>query len=252
MHCAFHPSNAATSNCAGCNRALCPSCDHRIKGYPHCEDCIVRGVDLMRRVASGQQIQALSGAPPVRVESHPVRATLCAVIPGLGAVYNRQNFKAVFHFLGVVGLSQLAAAADIELFGIGAAVFYLYSMIDANRTARAIAQGVDPREDEVRLRWMFSKYRGAWGVALLGGAALIAASTLIALPLGLRPAHLWALVLFATGLYLIASYFRTSKVEYDAGETVPRVPRSVVSTALPPVDDFTGASSQTASRRERR
>jgi len=203
-------------------------------------------------MSSGPSIQALS-APPARVESHPLRATLCAIIPGLGAVYNRQNFKAVFHFLGVVGLSQLAAAADIELFGIGAAVFYLYSLIDANRTARAIGEGMDPREDEVKLRWMFSKYRAAWGVALLGSAALIAGSTLIALPLGLRPAHLWALVLFATGLYLIASYFRTPRAEYDAGDTIPRVPRSVVSSALPPVEgDLTGTHSQTALRRDRR
>jgi hypothetical protein len=247
--------NAATANCAGCNRPLCPSCDHRIKGYPHCEDCIVRGVDLMRRAASGSWSPAQSapvGLAP-RGESHPGRATLCALIPGLGAVYNRQNFKAIFHFLGVVGLSQLAGAADIEFFGVGAAVFYLYTLIDANRTARAVAAGVDPREDEVRLRWMFSKHRGAWGAAFVGAAALVAISSIVALPLGLTPARMWALALFATGLYLIATYFRQSKADFAQGATVPPVPRSVVSTVLPPLgDDLSSAHSQAMSRRDGR
>jgi hypothetical protein len=253
MHCAFHPMNAATANCAGCNRPLCPNCDHRIKGYPHCEDCIVRGVDLMRRAANGSLTPAPLVMQGVKSKSRHWKATLCALVPGLGAVYNRQNFKALFHFVGVVGLAQLAAAADIELFGVGAAVFYLFTLIDANRTAKSIAAGADPREDEVRLRWMFSKHRGTWGVALLGSAALIAISSLIALPLGLRPAHLWAVVLFATGLYFISSYFRTPKESYDPGATIPPVPRSVVSTALPALgEELSIAQSQSASRQDRR
>ena len=253
MHCAFHPMNAATANCAGCNRPLCPNCDHRIKGYPHCEDCIVRGVDIMRRSASAAGVPAPMVMPGAKRTSRSWKATICALVPGLGAVYNRQNFKAFFHFVGVVGLAQIAAAADIELFGVGSAVFYLYTLIDANRTARAIAAGMDPREDEIRLRWMFSKYRGSWGVALLGAAALVAISSLIALPLGLRPAHLWAIVLFATGLYLIGSYFRSSKPEYDQATTVPPVPRSVVSTALPALgEELSVVQSHTASRQDRR
>jgi hypothetical protein len=208
----------------------------------------------MRRAASGAWTPAPAAhGQAAQRESHPVRATLCALVPGLGAVYNRQNFKAFFHFLGVVGLSQLAAAADIELFGVGAAVFYLYTLIDANRTARAIAAGADPREDEVKLRWAFSKNRGAWGAALVGAAALITVSSLVALPLGLTPARMWALVLFAVGIYFILSYFRSSKTEYDEGTAIRPVPRSVVSTALPGLsDELSSIQSPSMSRRDGR
>ncbi len=48
MNCAFHGQNIAVVNCNGCGKPLCPSCDHRVKGFPFCQECIVSGVELLR------------------------------------------------------------------------------------------------------------------------------------------------------------------------------------------------------------
>ena len=249
MFCVFHPTNAATSQCAGCNRALCPNCDHRIKGYPHCEDCIVRGVASLKRPAGwrGDGQAPLAVVRPAQTSSAKL-ATLCALIPGLGAVYNRQNLKALVHFLGVVGLAQIADVTNVEIFGVGSAIFYFYTLIDANRTAKAIAAGADPREDEARMKWAFARHRAAWGAGLCAVALVTTLSSLSSLPIGLSPSRVWALVLFVSGAYLIASYFRgSSQAGPPAG--IPPVPRSVVSTALPPISD--GAGSQSVDSRPR-
>jgi hypothetical protein len=235
MFCVFHPTNAATAHCAGCNRALCPNCDHRIKGYPHCEDCIVRGVTLLRQPAPAAA-SALPQPLPVRA-SHAKLATFCALVPGLGAVYNRQNLKALVHFLGVVGLAQVADVTNMAFFGVGSAVFFLYTVIDANRTAKAVAAGLDPREDEARLKWAFARHKAAWGAALCGIALVVVLSSLAVLPIGLDASRIWALLLFAAGAYLIASYFRGGSSEEDPRSTVPPVPRSVVSSTLTPIGD---------------
>ncbi|MCC6743280.1 MAG: hypothetical protein IT175_05400, partial [Acidobacteria bacterium] len=68
-----------------------------------------------------------------------MKATLLALVPGLGAVYNRQNLKAVLHFVGVVGLIELGDVTNIGMFVFGGLVFFLFTVIDANRSAKAIA-----------------------------------------------------------------------------------------------------------------
>ena len=41
MSCAYHLTNRAVVQCSRCGRPLCPACDHRIRGFPYCQDCIV-------------------------------------------------------------------------------------------------------------------------------------------------------------------------------------------------------------------
>src|SRR5687768_5130600 len=136
MFCAFHPTNAASANCSGCNRPLCPACDHRIKGHPNCEDCIVKGVDILRRGGHmvSPPVSFVAPPPSYRPAARPWRATLLALVPGLGAIYNRQTLKALVHFLVVAGLMQTAEMSDIGFFGFSSVVFYLYTILDANRT----------------------------------------------------------------------------------------------------------------------
>lgn len=231
MFCAFHPSNAATAQCTGCNRPLCAVCDHRIKAHPYCEDCIVRGVEVLRRPAA-PVVAPNQHAPRVpRNAPGAAKAALLAIIPGLGAVYNRQNLKALLHFVGTVGLVEISDATDLAFFGIGGAVFFLYTVIDAHRTARAIAAGADPSEDERRIKWLFARYKPVWGALLLVVAVIAALSSLTALPVGLTPARLWALILFVAGSFMIFSYFRSLRDEEPRSFATP--PRSVVSSMLP-------------------
>jgi hypothetical protein len=234
MFCVFHPTNAATAHCSGCNRPLCAACDHRIKAQPYCEDCIVRGVDILRRPSSPVVAPAIVAYPPRIVHNapSPAKATMLALVPGLGAVYNRQNLKALFHFIGTVGLFEIGGATDLALFVFGGVVFFLYTVMDANRSAREIAAGADPRDDERRIKWAFARYKPAWGLAMIVAALLAIIPQLPIIPGVLSPARIWAALLFLGGLYMIFAYFRSLRTDAEP-PSFPTPPRSVVSSALP-------------------
>src|SRR5947208_16832073 len=92
LYCSYHPKNASVVQCNQCARRLCSACDHRIRGFPFCHDCIVAGVELLR-----QQSQT-SGAPTNLRKTSPLVATLLSFVPGLGASYNGQTATATLHF----------------------------------------------------------------------------------------------------------------------------------------------------------
>ena len=89
-------------------------------------------------------------APGVRTRKSPVIAAALAIIPGLGHFYLGQNLKGVFYLLGIGGLQFFGA--DLDLTVIGAAVgvplelggggLWVFSIVDAYRTARRIEQGI--------------------------------------------------------------------------------------------------------------
>ncbi len=103
MNCAYHAHNAAVVNCNGCGKPLCPACDHRIKGFPFCQDCIVSGVELLRNQNHS------SYAPVIKRQTSPLAATVLSLVcPGLGAAYNGQTSKALIYFAVFVGFFQMA------------------------------------------------------------------------------------------------------------------------------------------------
>ncbi len=247
MYCVFHPTNAAAARCSGCDRPLCAACDHRIKAQPYCEDCIVRGIDVLRR-PSGPVIAPVMAAYPPQVPVNAPssgKATLLALIPGLGAVYNRQNLKALAHFVGSVGLMEIGISADLALFGWGGFVFFLYTIIDANRSAKAIAAGMDPRDDERRLKWMLARYKPAWGMLLIAVSLLVVISSLPILPGAFTTPRILAVMLFLAGTYMIVAYFRSLRQETEP-PSYPSPPRSVVSSTLP--GDVAGLTGYTEGR----
>ena len=140
MNCAYHSQNAAVVSCNGCSRPLCPACDHRIKGFPYCQDCIVLGVDLLR-----QQTRT-NNAPFVKKRTSPFIATLLSMIcPGLGAAYNGQTIKAIVYFAVFVGLFQMAIlTSGTPLFVLGFIGMWFFSALDSWRTAQMIRSGVTP------------------------------------------------------------------------------------------------------------
>ena len=229
MYCAYHPINVATVQCSNCGRALCPACDHRIKGYAYCQDCIVQGVD---RLSHPLPVQRPVQQQPQLYRAKPRRAALFALIPGLGAVYNRQNTKALVHFLGFMGLAETADVTNLAIFGMGSFVFYLYSIIDAYRTAEAIQMGVDVSEEEERLKATVRQHGKAWGglLILLGGLMLIANLNLFHFDFGIH--RLWPVLLMAIGVIFLQDYFRhRNKPADEFGAR--KAPRSVVTSSLP-------------------
>src|SRR5215510_9710567 len=177
MFCSYHSSNAAKVQCTSCARALCAACDHRIKGFPYCQDCILLGIQTLSRGYNR----------PRRGRGKSVAAALLGFIPGLGAVFNRQNFKAVVHFVSVVGLFQLTRLHVMPgLFSLAGLVTYIYSIIDAYRSAELIASGVSAEADEERFK------RALVSRAPVIGILLIIAGLIVAIQL-VTPIAAWTL-----------------------------------------------------------
>ncbi|MFN0278590.1 MAG: hypothetical protein ACKVRN_08310 [Pyrinomonadaceae bacterium] len=167
MNCAYHSQNAAVVSCNGCGRSLCAACDHRIKGFPYCQDCIVQGIDLLRQQSRTNHV------PFVRKRTSPVIATFLSFIcPGLGAAYNGQTVKALVHFAIFVGLLQmmiLNSRTPIMLpFVFGLMGMWFFAALDAWRSAQMIRAGLTPDVADGILVSRFSGNPKVWGILLLG------------------------------------------------------------------------------------
>lgn len=211
MNCAYHSHNGATVSCNGCGKPLCPACDHRIKGFPYCQDCIVLGVDLLRNHYQS------SNSSYVKAQTSPFVALILSFIcPGLGAAYNGQTYKALIYFAVSVGLFQMAILSGMSLFVFGVLGMWLYSAVDAWKTARLIRSGAKPDLAEDVLVQRFSGNPKLWGILLtiLGGTFLLQMFfDFRHLMRGLLP-----ILLIGLGLYILRSYIFKSK------ETAPNYP----------------------------
>ena len=158
----------------------------------------------------------------VRPRGRARLAALFALLPGMGAVYNHQNLKAVIHFVSVIGLFQLASLRIASgVFALAGLAFYLYSIIDAYRTAILIARGESPAVDEERFKRSLIKR------APLIGISLIVAGLLLVLHI-VRPfafitvARLFPVALIILGGYLLTRYFkRSSEDSYEPHSSAP-------------------------------
>jgi TM2 domain-containing membrane protein YozV len=215
MYCSYHQSNPARIACANCQRPLCTYCDHRIKGHPYCQDCIVLGIENLSRRPR---------ISPVTT-SRPIVAALCGLIPGLGAVYNRQNVKAIVHFVTTVGLFQLSEIRPLDLFFVLAGcAFYLYSIVDAFRTADRISRGEDPQADEAHFKQSLAKRASTLGVGMLTVGLFLLIR--ITKPFGFDPSliRLLPVGLILLGGYLIVSHIKRSRGDGTAIDYAPNAP----------------------------
>lgn len=213
MNCAYHTHNGATASCNGCGKALCPACDHRIKGFPYCQDCIVTGIDLLRDHSRSNY------APYVKKQTSPVIALLLsAVCPGLGAAYNGQTTKAVVYFAVFVGLFQMAVLSSAApMFVLGFIGMWFFAALDAWRTARAIRSGVTPDAAEDILVSRFAGNPKLWGVILLvlGAAFLLQRAFRLD---GVMRAIL-PVVLIGLGAYILRGYIFKKKEPAASADT---------------------------------
>ncbi len=211
MYCSYHTASIARVQCSSCARPLCVACDHRVKGYVYCQDCIVLGVEgLSRSYSSG------------RTRGRARLAAFFALLPGMGAVYNRQNLKGVVHFVTIVGLFQLTALRVASgFFVLSGLAFYLYSIVDAYRTARLIDQGESPAADEQRFKRSLIKRAPVIGLMLITAGLLLVIH--IARPLAfITFARLFPVALIILGGYLLTRYFKRSSEEtYDEHSSAP-------------------------------
>lgn len=140
-------------------------------------------------------------------------AAFCAMIPGMGAVYNRQNIKAVVHFASIVGLFNMTKLHIMPgLFILSGMAVYIYSMMDAYRTAERVAQGVSAEEDEARFKRQLAKRAPTLGIGLILLGAVIIIQVLWPFA-HISPARLLPVALIILGGYLLTNYFKRSRQE---------------------------------------
>jgi hypothetical protein len=200
MRCYYHSDVESVHGCSTCRKFLCPACAHSIKGRVYCQDCLVAGADL-----------AALAATPRLANFSPARAALFAIIPGIGAVYNRQYVKAVLHFAIFAGLSIIASSGP-GIFGLAAFAWYVFTIIDAYRSAQAILRNViiNPallEEDAEDINVPI------WGGVLVLLGVLFFLNNLGVFSLAEMTRFLWPLFFVALGIYLVVEYYLSSRTK---------------------------------------
>lgn len=222
MNCAFHAMNTAVVRCNCCARPLCPACDHRVRGFPFCQECIVAGVEMLQ-----QHSERRLAAPVMRRKSSSFVALLLSfLVPGLGAAYNGQTSKALVHFAIFASFFQIAVISDGRLFFVlGVLATLLFAAVDAYRTAQLIRAGLAP---ETELDAISRRLYGnplAWGVLLLTLGTVFLLHTIFRIELPMR--QFLAVTIVLTGAYMLYDYVQTRRrrraLAFDSNNPPPSV-----------------------------
>lgn len=199
MNCFYHQVTLANTRCRVCSRPLCPACDHRVKGFTYCQDCIVAGVD------------GLSGQGPAQPRRYDIKspglAGFLSLVPGLGSAYNGLIVKALVHFVAIVGLWEVSDLFRSHLFGWAGFACYVYSLFNAFQDAKRLNRGEDLSGEEDRLKRLLRENTKIWGTGLIGIGVL----TILRSAFPLWVSGLWPLLLIALGVYLVLMYQRAAK-----------------------------------------
>ncbi len=169
MNCANHSDQAAVAFCRTCGKPLCQICTRDVRGVIYCESCLAARIEGAGAPVAAFVPPAQPGFTPVTMPATvPPRGTgsgpnpavagiLAGFFPfGVGAVYCSQYAKGLAHLL-IFALLIFASdhAGDWGwIFGISIAFFYVYQIIDAVRTARALQEG-QPAPDPLGLAQTF-------------------------------------------------------------------------------------------------
>ena len=151
MNCANHPDIPSVAFCRTCGKPLCANCTRSVHGVIYCETCLAARLEGVQPPvpppAAGFVPVAPMGAP-MAGPNPALAGILAGIFPfGVGAVYTGQYAKGLAHLV-IFTLLVLGASSGSEAMGmvcgIGIAGFYIYQIIDAVRTARAIQMGQPP------------------------------------------------------------------------------------------------------------
>ena len=224
MNCATHSDIAAVAFCRTCGKPLCNQCTRDVRGVIYCEACLAARMEGTAPapgfVPPEQTVYPPVGGPsvgyrpPVIAGPNPtVAGILGAIALGLGAVYCGQYAKGLAHLgivvLAIVGLSSdLPWQADTAL-AIFLGFFWVYQILDAVRTARAI-QANEPVPDPFGLASTFgtgekfdtTKVPAAAAI-LIGLGVLFLINTVFDFSLH----RFWPIILIVIGVWLFAKHW---------------------------------------------
>jgi hypothetical protein len=212
MNCANHADASAVAYCRTCGKALCAKCTRDVRGVIYCENCLASRLEGTMPPASA--IVPPSAAAPVGTGGGPnptVAGILAGFFPfGVGAVYTSQYAKGLAHLivfvLLIMGMDRGSPLDTISAFAF--AFFYVYQIIDAVRSAKAIQAG-QPAPDPFGLAQTFGAGErvdttkvpvGAVVLILLGIVFLLHSVGLM----GFQFERYWPIILIVVGLWLFA------------------------------------------------
>ena len=200
MNCAAHGDVLSEAFCTQCGRALCKDCIRKVRDSVYCEICLDASI---RSEAGAKEIPA-TGAQYIGGDN-PDTAFVLGLIPGVGAIYNGEYFKAAIHVL-IFGLLTSLGAVLLAI------AFYFYMPFEAYYTAKKrklSAKGIPVFTPLDRFHEQFQEHTGGikdkefWGgigLVVLGTLYLMNSFELISFE-GLR--RFWPAVLIAAGVVLL-------------------------------------------------
>jgi hypothetical protein len=211
MKCANHPLNDAFAYCGQCGRSLCNDCKREVGGMVYCESCLATRLHTFP--------PPLVGAGP-----SPGVALGLGFIPGVGAIYNGQIFKAMVQVLifgSLIALGDRVHSPLDTIFGLGAAAFYFYMVIDSYQTAKAKQLG-KPAPEWFGLGDM--KMNAPVGAALLIGLGALFLLDNFGIPVFNQIGKFWPVLLIVLGVLLLQRRLGGPKPETPAGPANPEKP----------------------------
>ena len=215
MTCYLHTDLEATAYCRSCGRPLCLSCQQMAQGTVYCAEH-----------APAQRVPVASPQPFAPADAvSPGLAFVLGLIPGVGAVYNRQYVKGLVHviILGtLISILNSGATGGFEpLFGLLVALWFFYMAFEAYHTAGKRLRG-EPVDEFSSL--FPARSPGAASVA--GPVALILLGVLF-LVMTFRPewAHqilkLWPVVLILAGVYMLVARLKDRSGQDAESKEIP-------------------------------
>ncbi len=205
MKCTNHPLNDALSYCGQCGKSLCTECKRDVSGMVYCETC------LASRLHNPLPPWGGAGTGP-----SPGVALALGFIPGVGAIYNGQIAKAISQVLifgCLIAMGDRVHGGLDTLFGLGAAAFYFYMVIDSFQTAKAKSSG-QPVPEWFGLNEM--KLNAPIGAALLIGLGILFLLDNLGVPVINQLSRFWPILMIVAGFLLLQRRF--------AGGSTPQTP----------------------------
>jgi hypothetical protein len=235
MSCANHPDAAVAQYCRTCGKPLCANCTRAVHGVTYCESCLAARLEGVQPPQAAYQHVTESPAPGSG-PNPALAGILAGFFPfGVGAVYSGQYAKGLAHlvtFAVLVWGASSARGGFETVFGLGIAFFYIYQIVDAVRSAKAIQMGL-PAPDPFGLAQTFgagekvdtTKVPTA-AIVLIGLGAIFLLHTMGGWFFELD--RFWPVILIALGVWLFArrsgmvgqSYGSSGRVRCPRGSLV--------------------------------
>ena len=211
MNCAFHPEVENAAFCIKCGKALCAQCVRQVQSSIYCESCLAESLGE----TAGTAGSASRPIPPLVQTAgggSPEAAFLLGLIPGVGAIFNAEYFKAALHLLifGTLVTATDHAGPGEALFALLAFGFYVYMPFEAFYTAkkRKLAR------EGINLITPFDSFNEQFGdMELWGGIALVVMGVIFLLhtfdilPLE-KIGRIWPVLLILAGIAFIRRFLK--------------------------------------------